>query len=148
MRCFIAGFSKTTMPKKTTMKPKGPSQEGDPSWHHVVRSADDACTRAKQKTWRLKIHNVKPETKPDKDGFLPMRIFGKSANAEYRLEYYGDQYSIHQLDKARDYAQSWFPIQEKEAQHLLNGIGLIVERKNLFIILIETMSRLPVKWRL
>mgnify|MGYP004139622811 CR=1 FL=1 len=53
MRCFIAGFSKTTMPKKTTMKPKGPSQEGDPSWHHAVRSADDACTRAKQIAWTV-----------------------------------------------------------------------------------------------
>ena len=80
------------------------------------------------KTWRRKIHSVKPETKPDKDGFLPMRTFGKSANAEYRLEYYGDHYSIHQLDKADENAyQSWIPIQEKEAQHLLNGNGLIMD---------------------
>ena len=108
MRCFIADFIKTTMPKKTTMKPKGPGQE-------VVSS------------WRLQIHNVKPETMPDKDGFVPMRIFGKSANAEYRLEYYDDHYSIHQLDKTRNNAQSWIHIQEKEAQHLLNGNGLIVD---------------------
>ena len=47
MRCFIAGFSTTTMPKKTTMNPKGQSQEDDPSWHNAV-SADDANTRAEQ----------------------------------------------------------------------------------------------------
>ena len=86
-----------------------------------------ATEQSNLKTWRLKIRSVKPETKPDKDGFLPMRIFGKSANAEYRLEYYDDHYSIHQLDKTRDNAQSWIPIQEKEAQHLLNGNGLIMD---------------------
>lgn len=101
-----------------------------------------ATEQSNLKTWRLKIHSVKPETKPDKDGFLPMRIFGKSANAEYRLEYYDDHYSIHQLDMTNDGSpahnqrdrndnlvprQSWFPIQEKEAQHLLNGNGLIVD---------------------
>ena len=85
------------------------------------------------KTWRLKIRSVKPETKPDKDGFLPMRIFGKSSNATYSLEYYDDgtprHYSIHQATKDEDgnISYSWFPIQEKEAQHLLNGNGLIVD---------------------
>jgi len=29
----------TTMPKKTTMKPKGQSQGGDPPWHHHASSA-------------------------------------------------------------------------------------------------------------
>ena len=109
------------------MEPKGQSQEGDPSCHHASSAQVTTCTRTKQKTWRLKIHNVKAEAKPDKDGFLPMRIFGKSSNAEYRLEYYGDHYSIYQLDKTRDNVQSWFPIQEKEVQHLLNGNGLIVD---------------------
>jgi len=85
------------------------------------------------KTWRLKIRSVKPETKPDKDGFLPMRIFGKSSNATYSLEYYDDgtprHYSIHQATKDKDgnTSYSWFPIQDNEMKHLFHGGQLVVD---------------------